>query len=79
MGGHRHAWLHHTFGQTDLDIISRRCQAVVTRQRQGAASCQQTSQCQRDPGKTSTMPEAERFSEKAAAKGANITSSLQPL
>lgn len=50
-----------------MGIIGRRCLAVVTWQHQ------------HDQGETSATPEAaaERFGEKVAAKGANITSSLQ--
>lgn len=58
----------------------RRCLAVVTWQRRGAAPASKPLQCQHDQREAGTTPEAlaERFSEKVAATGANITSLLQP-
>lgn len=64
-----------------LGIAGRKCPAVVT-WHITELPLPAPSQCQPAQRETSATPQAaaaERFSEKVAAKGANITSSLQPL
>lgn len=83
LGGHWDAWLHYILAKPSEGEVGHYWQEVPSWSHlahQGTIPASTPPHCQPAQSETSATPQAaaERFSEKVAAKGANITSSLQP-